>query len=728
MGGLLQSIWAAWRMVIRSKWAKRAIVDAESRLKTGTSEKILSEQLPPELAEHREYQIVKMLGRGGMGVVYLAKHIPMDRLEVLKVLNERLLGHQGAKQRFQNEIRAAAKLNHPNIVTSYNVMSLGEILVFAMEFVHGMDLHKFIQKHGTLPIPLACSFARQLAAGLQHAHEKGLVHRDIKPSNVIVFKDGNALKLKILDFGLAKATSEKAGGGLTQDGMMLGTPEYMSPEQTLDAAKADIRADIYSLGCTLYHMLLGHSPYQGTQGQILIAHAQQEPKSISLQRPEVPAELEAVVLKMMAKDKERRFQTPSQVYQALKPFLGPARLSKGSGEVVAEINTVNDLKSPQRDTSVEESTASVLAAQASLVEAELSITPEHSIATDHNPQRQIATMMADRRLGKSRRNKHAKTKPTLARRRTLLIGITGLFVVGVAFLGTLIIHTPKGTIIVENLPADAEVSIDGERVNLARNVGKDKATISREPGKYEIRAETNSGVTVVGEAVELASNETIVVRAREQALARTSGNSSRTQSGQDTFDAVSLASQGVHLLNEAELTFATEPAFTPENWSITNPELTELSGKQLTIKGAFGGNTVLSKLVLIDAGMKMRMACSADVDGYLMVNVRNEANGKWRGVFARVHGENGKIRIGGHDNDAFRTRETKEIEFEPQESFLVSYKADNGAVLMSVNNKRTSFIGYGLGKIGNEGRIGFIVHRGRISVGDLIVTAESAAR
>ncbi len=314
--------------------------------------------IPRQLAEYSGYKVAKELGCGGMGVVYLAKNLQMDRLEVLKVLNQRLLNHEGAKERFMREIRSISKLSHANIVTSYSILPLDNLIVFAMEYVHGIDLHKFTHKHKPMSVGLACFFAKQIAAGLQHAHEKGLVHRDIKPSNVIVYKSGDQLQLKILDFGLAKATSEEAANpaGLTQDGTMLGTPEYMSPEQTLNAAKADIRADIYSLGCTLYFMLTGKPPFTGTHGAVLIAHAQHEPTALNLIRPEVSVELAAVVGKMLAKDVRKRYQSPSEVAIALSPFVNQLRtVANQPGAVEAASNTVNDLNASDRETSIESS-------------------------------------------------------------------------------------------------------------------------------------------------------------------------------------------------------------------------------------------------------------------------------------------------------------------------------------------------------------------------------------
>ncbi|HVC93699.1 MAG TPA: protein kinase, partial [Pirellulales bacterium] len=222
-----------------------------------------NDAVPTELANHRDYELIKELGRGGMGVVYLARNRMMDRLEVLKVVSKALLDRPGALERFQQEIRSAAKLSHPNIVAAYSVLQPGDLLVFAMEYVRGQDLSQVVKARGQLPVANAAFYTHQVALGLQHAYEKGMVHRDIKPNNLMLTVEGKKHVIKILDFGLSKATSEKsAGTSLTKSGQMLGTPDYMSPEQTLNAQQADIRADIYSLGCTLYYLLSGGPPFQ----------------------------------------------------------------------------------------------------------------------------------------------------------------------------------------------------------------------------------------------------------------------------------------------------------------------------------------------------------------------------------------------------------------------------------------------------------------------------------
>ncbi len=280
------------------------------------------ETLPPGLAEHPDYEIKRELGRGGMGVVYLAHNTLMGRDEVLKVMSRQIIERPGVLERFLREIRAVASLRHPNIVTAFHAARIGDSIVFAMEYVDGLDLSRMVKAKGPLPVSHACNFAYQAALGLQHAHEEGLVHRDIKPGNLMLARKGDKATIKILDFGLAKVTrEEKVDGSLTSEGQALGTPDFMAPEQILDAQSADIRADIYSVGATLYYLLTGRPPFQANSlYDMYQAHISRDPDPLNFIRPEVPAKLAALVAKMMAKDPSRRFQTPGEATQALAPF------------------------------------------------------------------------------------------------------------------------------------------------------------------------------------------------------------------------------------------------------------------------------------------------------------------------------------------------------------------------------------------------------------------------
>jgi serine/threonine protein kinase len=275
----------------------------------------------PELAEHPDYELQRKLGEGTMGSVYLARNKLMDRLEVLKVVNRALLGRPGALDRFLQEIRSAARLQHANVVTAYAALRLGDVVVLAMEYVEGKNLHELVLKRGPQPVIHACYYARQVAKGLQHAYEHGTVHRDIKPQNLVRGSKGD---VKILDFGLAKVVreEEESGPGLTGTHLMMGTPHFVAPEQASDARSADIRADLYSLGCTLYYMLAGRPPFvEKTPMKVVLAHMQKPPEPITALRPDAPPELAAVLSRMLEKDPAARYQTPAEVVSALRPFV-----------------------------------------------------------------------------------------------------------------------------------------------------------------------------------------------------------------------------------------------------------------------------------------------------------------------------------------------------------------------------------------------------------------------
>ena len=214
---------------------------------------------------------------------------------------------------------------HVNVVRGFAALRIGELLVFAMEYVPGDDLGKIVRSQGALSVVKACNFTAQVALGLQHAHEKGMVHRDIKPSNLILSTDGKKPVVKILDFGLAKMTSEVGlAKDLTGSQKMMGTPDYIAPEQIIDAASAGIQADIYSLGCTLYYLLTGSPPFPGKSlYEVLHAHSTAAARPLNQVRADVPAELAAIVAKMMAKDPANRYRTPGDVAKELVPFTKP---------------------------------------------------------------------------------------------------------------------------------------------------------------------------------------------------------------------------------------------------------------------------------------------------------------------------------------------------------------------------------------------------------------------
>jgi|SRR5579884_47261 len=273
------------------------------------------------------YEVLNWLGEGGMGQVYKARHLRLDRLVALKVIHANRLADAEVLRRFQREARAAARLAHPHVVSIYDAGEAGGKHFLAMEYVEGTDLDRMVRAQGPLPIAQACDFVRQAALGLQHAHERGLVHRDIKPSNLLVTSEGCVVKL--LDLGLARlgpsGGSEEQISRLTRTGQVMGTPAFLAPEQAVDSARADIRSDIYSLGCTLYFLLTARLPFSGSSVvDILLKHQQETARPLADHRKDIPPGLQEVVSKMMAKRPDDRYQTPAEVVWALGPFCGAA--------------------------------------------------------------------------------------------------------------------------------------------------------------------------------------------------------------------------------------------------------------------------------------------------------------------------------------------------------------------------------------------------------------------
>lgn len=257
-----------------------------------------------------------------MGVVYQAEHRLMERTVALKVIHARLLSSNLAVERFRLEVKAAAKLSHRNIVTAFDAEQAGDLHFLVMEYIEGTSLADLVHRRGPLSVLHACNYILQAAKGLQHAYEKGMVHRDIKPHNLMHSKRG---VIKVLDFGLARfASQQQAESGdtvLTRDGATVGTPDYIAPEQARNSRQADIRADIYSLGCTLYFLLAGRPPFPtGTAIEKVLAHCERTATPLSSLRDDVPPAVSQIVLRMMDKDPLKRFQTPAELVDALRPF------------------------------------------------------------------------------------------------------------------------------------------------------------------------------------------------------------------------------------------------------------------------------------------------------------------------------------------------------------------------------------------------------------------------
>ncbi|MEX0704148.1 MAG: serine/threonine-protein kinase [Planctomycetales bacterium] len=295
-----------------------------------------------------KYRLMSLLGKGGMSSVYLAEHVLMRRRCAIKVLPAKRVDDSSYLGRFHREAQAVASLDHPNIVRAYDVDKeldgQTEIHFLVMEFVEGRDLQDIVHKEGPLDFVRAADYIRQAALGIGHAHKSGMVHRDIKPANLLIDKGDT---VKILDLGLARFFDDKDEQSLTvaHDEKVLGTADYLAPEQALDSHTVDARADIYSLGCTLYFLLTGSPPFnQGTLAQRLMAHQTKAPPGIESLRPDAPPSLVAIARRMMAKQVEDRYQTADEVWSALSEWLAenadeawklkhPLAPGSGSGEL-----------------------------------------------------------------------------------------------------------------------------------------------------------------------------------------------------------------------------------------------------------------------------------------------------------------------------------------------------------------------------------------------------------
>jgi serine/threonine-protein kinase len=292
------------------------------------------------------YLLMGRLGEGGMGRVYKARHQHLDRVAALKVFRKELLVDLDAEaiSRFYQEVEAVGRLSHPHVIHAYDAGPVGPTHFLAMEYLESIDLGRLVKQSGPLPVDQACDYIRQAALGLQHAHERGLVHRDLKPSNLLAALPGPNRVLppgasswglvKVLDLGLARLhlASRRSGHHLTMVGDVMGTPDYMAPEQADDPHLADSRADLYSLGCTFYHLLTGRVPFPGgTFLQKVNRHRGEEPTPLPQLRPELPAGVVAIVRRLMAKQPDARFQHAAHVATVLTSTL--------NGETISDLET-----------------------------------------------------------------------------------------------------------------------------------------------------------------------------------------------------------------------------------------------------------------------------------------------------------------------------------------------------------------------------------------------------
>ncbi len=291
---------------------------AEHQGVTQTNSELAHGELPKKL---NQYRILSELGRGGMGAVYMAEHEMLRKIVALKVLKPELTTGPEFVERFRREMLAVGRLDHPNIIRALDAGECGGMMYLTMEFVPGRDLQKHLQEHGRMPLHQACDLIRQAAEGLQHAHQNCLVHRDVKPSNLFLSTQG---QVKILDLGLARITGEDRPVDISY-GQCLGTPDYMAPEQWESLVELDGRADLYSLGCTLFAFLAGRPPFNEAVSIPAkgVAHLSTPTPDVRRFAPDVPAPVALLILRMMEKDRDLRPASAAEVVAALLPYCVP---------------------------------------------------------------------------------------------------------------------------------------------------------------------------------------------------------------------------------------------------------------------------------------------------------------------------------------------------------------------------------------------------------------------
>jgi len=409
-----------------------AFVSGEADAKAGVKQ---------DLGTVGQYRLLAELGRGGMGKVYKALHTKLEKVVAVKVLPADRMKNADAVARFQRETRAAGKLNHPNIVAAHDAGDEDGMHYLVMELIDGIDLSTLVRRGGPLSIANACELIRQAAEELEHARKRGLIHRDIKPPNLMLADtEHSGPAVKILDFGLALLDDRRMAkdGELTTDGQVMGTIDYMAPEQVASSHNVDIRADIFSLGATLHTLLTGEPVFAGekyaTPLQKVLAQASESVPPIKDRRADVPDALAAVVDRMVAKNPDDRFETPGELVSAIAPFAAGAELESLLRETLGA-STVE----PHLSTAASTNSYSAAAAVRDTVSRRI---------TEPAPSGAAAEVVAHPTSGPQVRPvPHSKNRRT---RRLILAAAICLGLVGAGVLLTVLtLRTPNGELTVE---------------------------------------------------------------------------------------------------------------------------------------------------------------------------------------------------------------------------------------------------------------------------------------
>ncbi|MCC9608126.1 DUF1080 domain-containing protein [Blastopirellula sp. JC732] len=438
------------------------------------------------------YVVQDRIGAGGMGQVFKAWHSKMDREVALKVIHSRAKNQDKALARFYQEVQASAQLRHPNIVTAFDADEADGVHFLVMEYVPGEDLNKIVGKRGPLPVTLAVDYFIQAARGLEYAHSVGVLHRDIKPANLLVSETG---MLKILDMGIARLTSDDGERtGLTQEGSVMGTVDFMSPEQAVNSKGVKPQADLYSLGCAFFYMLTGRPPFEGQELMVkLLAHREKTPPSLSQLRSDVPPQLDAIYQKCLAKTPEERYASATELIAELEKV---RPLLRDDGKVALQI--------PAAEAILDTSPTSFFETQQQIVSPPLAA-----------PGLQVAPATPGRRRRSAAGSGNGMYYGG-AIGGALLLALLGYFGLSAIFS----ISTPNGNLVISMTGDDFVAHLRDQEIQLVNTKTNETVTIPLEsekqtkplaPGPYKFAIETSGGIKTSVSELTIHSGESSTV-------------------------------------------------------------------------------------------------------------------------------------------------------------------------------------------------------------------------
>ncbi|MBS0203197.1 MAG: protein kinase [Planctomycetes bacterium] len=455
------------------------------------------------------YVLMEKIGAGGMGQVFKAEHRRMHRTVAVKVLPANTMKDPATVARFEREVTAAAKLRHPNIIAADDADQANDVHFLVMEYVDGSDLAALVKKNGPFQADKAVNYILQAAKGLEFAHAEGVVHRDIKPANLLLDKKGT---VKILDMGLARIHGDADQAELTSTGAVMGTVDYMPPEQALNTKTADARADIYALGCSLYYLLTGKATYDGdTLMAKLLAHREQPIPDLREVCPEVPESLELVFKKMVAKRIEDRYQSITATIADLEAC------RSGLSNTVSRQSSDADHTIIGQDKSV----SSQLATLSQTIREPVGKRKTPSIDVDHTDFQDDHQRAPKNSLP----TKKPAKRPSNGGKNALRKGQKKLLIVGCAALGALILlagavinmksRDGHGTLVVTVSEPDAEVQVLNEMdaVEITRKGEKGPITIAVVPGKHRLKIQKD-GFEIFTDSFEIKSGASESITAK----------------------------------------------------------------------------------------------------------------------------------------------------------------------------------------------------------------------